>query len=227
MECGRAWTADYGAWLGRLRSLGAEFPAWQEFFAGAPPGAYESLAAAMSGVSIVAPQPEDVFRPFGDLPPERVRFVFLGLDPYPMEGHACGRAFALREGTRGTPPSLRNLGRALGFVRRDLQDLVDGGVLLVNASPVLWGGSKKKGQPWSDFTRGLLNYLSRRGAVVVLLGKEAQAYACALPEGARVVEAPHPAARDGSFVEARLCERLLEHGWALGAPPHKNGGSQQ
>jgi uracil DNA glycosylase len=56
----------------------------------------------------VYPIQKDVFRAFEDCPFKKVRVVILGQDPYPNEGQAIGRAFAVSESTT-VPPSLKNI----------------------------------------------------------------------------------------------------------------------
>jgi len=56
----------------------------------------------------VYPNQRDVFRAFEDCPFNRVRVVILGQDPYPNDGQAIGRAFAVPESTEA-PRSLMNI----------------------------------------------------------------------------------------------------------------------
>ena len=44
------------------------------------------------------PGPERVFAALELVPPQRVRVVILGQDPYPTPGHADGLAFSVRPG---------------------------------------------------------------------------------------------------------------------------------
>jgi len=64
----------------------------------------------------VYPIQKDVFRAFEDCSFKKVRVVILGQDPYPNEGQAIGRAFAVSESTTKVPPSLKNI---LKEVERD------------------------------------------------------------------------------------------------------------
>jgi uracil-DNA glycosylase len=56
----------------------------------------------------VYPCEKNVFRAFEDCPFEKVRVVILGQDPYPNEGQAIGRAFAVPKST-AVPRSLNNI----------------------------------------------------------------------------------------------------------------------
>lgn len=99
----------------------------------------ETLARALAAYedAVVYPPPERLFAAFAATPPERVRAVILGQDPYHGEGQANGLAFSVRAGTP-LPPSLRNvfaeLAADLGAQRRDgdLSDWAAQGVLLLN-----------------------------------------------------------------------------------------------
>ena len=52
-------------------------------------------------------------------PPDRVRVVILGQDPYPTPGHAHGLAFSVEPDVRPLPRSLNNIFKEL---RKDLGD---------------------------------------------------------------------------------------------------------
>ena len=57
----------------------------------------------------VYPSQKNVFRAFEDCPFKKVRVVILGQDPYPNEGQAIGRAFAVSKSTKKVPRSLNNI----------------------------------------------------------------------------------------------------------------------
>ena len=90
-------------------------PAWAEALApvAAAVAAVEArVAAARAAGAAVAPAEPDVFRALALTPPEAVRVVLLGQDPYPTPGHADGLAFSVRPGV-APPRSLRNVFREL------------------------------------------------------------------------------------------------------------------
>ena len=69
--------------------------------------------------------PARPFRAFELVPPERVRLVLIGQDPYPLPGDATGLAFM---SMRGVPASMRNVYAAIeqafpGFERPRVADL--------------------------------------------------------------------------------------------------------
>ena len=63
---------------------------------------------AAYGTQAVFPSREDLFNAFALTPPEAVRVVILGQDPYHEPGQAHGLAFSVRRGVK-LPPSLRNI----------------------------------------------------------------------------------------------------------------------
>ena len=97
----------------------------------------------------VYPIQKDVFRAFEDCPFKKVRVVILGQDPYPNEGQAIGRAFAVPGSAEKMPRSLKNI---LEEVRRDyprvempkptLQSWANRGVLLLNTTLMVRQGSR-------------------------------------------------------------------------------------
>lgn len=54
------------------------------------------------------PRAENIFRAFAATPPEKVRVVLLGQDPYPTPGNAHGLSFSVPHGAK-IPMSLRNM----------------------------------------------------------------------------------------------------------------------
>lgn len=66
---------------------------------------------AQSGAYIL-PNREDIFRAFQLTPPQNVKFVLVGQDPYPTIGHAMGLAFSVRRDVKPFPRSLQNILRS-------------------------------------------------------------------------------------------------------------------
>jgi uracil DNA glycosylase len=56
----------------------------------------------------IYPPYSELFRAFWEVPPDEVRVVLLGQDPYHGEGQAHGLCFSVPRGVK-TPPSLRNI----------------------------------------------------------------------------------------------------------------------
>lgn len=126
------------------------------------------------------PEAGDIFRAL-QLPPEQVRVVIVGQDPYPNPNHAMGLAFSVKPGTYPLPASLRNifteLENDLGYKRSngDLSDWSAQGVLLLNrtltVAPFKPGSHQRLG--WERFTRSVVEYVAKMGAIGILWGKQA------------------------------------------------------
>ena len=71
----------------------------------------KKVADAYAHTTIFPPE-ADVFHAFSLTPPERVRVVILGQDPYHEPGQAHGLAFSVQKGVK-LPPSLQNISKEL------------------------------------------------------------------------------------------------------------------
>jgi uracil-DNA glycosylase len=155
-----------------------------------------------SGATVFPPHPLAALQ---ELPPERVRVVIVGQDPYHGAGQAHGLAFSVPDGVRA-PPSLRNL---LAEVARDcgcagaapvcLQRWARQGVLLLNRVLTVEQDlpASHAGRGWEPFTSELIEALAREAApkVFLLWGAHAQSLQPAIGRGAavhRVLTANHP-----------------------------------
>mgnify|MGYP001447724702 CR=1 FL=1 len=70
---------------------------------------WPEIAQRLSGGQAdFAPAPDRIFRALDMAPPDRVRVVILGQDPYPTPGNADGLAFSV-PADRPLPASLRNI----------------------------------------------------------------------------------------------------------------------
>jgi uracil-DNA glycosylase len=137
-------------------------------------------------------------------PPERVRVVILGQDPYHGPGQAHGLAFSVPAGVR-PPPSLRNILRELaddlGGTRTsgDLESWARQGVLLLNTVFTVEAGqpASHAGRGWEALSDAILARLSQDAApkVFLLWGAHAQARRTLLGAGGgphEVLLANHP-----------------------------------
>ncbi len=156
------------------------------------------------GAAVFPPQP---LRALQLTPPEQVRVVILGQDPYHGRGQAEGLAFSVASGV-ALPPSLRNIFKEL---QRDLGVLppkfpVPGGslmhwaaqgVLLLNTCLTVEEGkpASHAGKGWELLTDAVIRQVSSgdRPVVFMLWGAHAQSKR-ALIDGSRhkVLVANHP-----------------------------------
>lgn len=137
------------------------------------------------GAAIFPPQP---LRALELTPPDQVRVVILGQDPYHGRGQAEGLAFSVAPGVR-LPPSLRNifkeLQRDLGLPQPpfpapggSLMRWASQGVLLLNTCLTVEEGrpASHAGQGWEGLTDAVIRQVSdgMHPAVFMLWGAHAQ-----------------------------------------------------
>ncbi len=147
----------------------------------------------------VYPREEQTFAALEATPPDRVRVVLLGQDPYHGPNQAHGLCFSVPRGVR-VPPSLRNLLRELetdlGVVsppHGDLSAWAAAGVLLLNTVLTVPEGKAgaHAGKGWEAFTDAVLAAIPGP-AVFLLLGAHARRKAATLASRHLIVEAAHP-----------------------------------
>lgn len=190
-----------------LPSLAAALPGWSDlpFFAEDLPGISAQLDADPRQI---APPPDLVFRALR-VPPQKVRCVILGQDPYPTPGHAMGLAFSVSAGTRPLPPSLRNILREVSDdagprADPDLSDWADQGVLLLNTALTVPVGriDGHRAIRWDRLTRQILAQTAMRPTAYILWGRRAQEAARAVEGDHLMIATAHPSplsARKGFF----------------------------
>lgn len=162
---------------------------------------FSTLAGFLEGERArvtVYPASELVFNAFVLTPPDSIRAVVLGQDPYHQPGQAQGLAFSVPNGVVA-PPSLRNILRELPVtpIGHSLEPWARRGVLLLNAVLTVEqgraGSHRRKG--WEPFTDAVIQAVaaSPRPIVFLLWGRDARAKRH-LIEGGRhiVIEAGHP-----------------------------------
>ena len=157
-----------------------------------------------AGVSIFPPQP---LRALQLTPPETVRVVILGQDPYHGRGQAEGLAFSVAPGV-ACPPSLRNIFKE---IQRDLGETpptfpvpggslvrwAEQGTLLLNACLTVEEGqpASHAKQGWETLTNVVIQYVSRQANPVVFMlwGAHAQSKRALIDESRHLVlMANHP-----------------------------------
>jgi uracil-DNA glycosylase len=185
-----------------------------KFFAG---GDAARLAARLDGLAAAGhqllPPAADVFAALALTPPQAVRVVILGQDPYPTPGHAHGLAFSVRDGV-AIPRSLRNIFKELeadlGIAPPRSGSLLPWarqGVLLLNACLTVEAGAAgaHRGLGWDRLAEEVVRHVSNRSpaAVFMLWGADAQRKRGLIDEARHLVLATaHPSplsARRGFF----------------------------
>ena len=151
---------------------------------------------------IYPPAPQ-VFNALHLCPPDQVKVVILGQDPYHGEGQAMGLSFSVPDGLK-IPPSLQNIYKELA---NDLQQPVPTsgnlerwakqGVLLLNATLTVESGDAGSHQSkgWEEFTDQVIRTVSdtQKNVVFLLWGKFAAAKSALIDESKHLIlTAPHP-----------------------------------
>lgn len=183
----------------------------------------------------IYPPADLVFNALALTPPEAVRAVVLGQDPYHGVGQAQGLAFSVPDDVK-PPPSLRNILRELPYdgPRHSLEPWAQRGVLLLNTVLTVERGraGSHSGRGWEPFTDAVIEAVNALpGPVVFLLwGRAARAKAGLIRGHGHIVhEAGHPSPLSytryfkgrAGFLETN--DALAARGqapvdWSLGAP---------
>lgn len=157
------------------------------------------------------PGPKKIFRALDIVPPEGVRVVILGQDPYPTPGHADGLAFSVTPET-DLPRSLKNIFKEMQDDIQaipktgDLSHWAQQGVLLLNTSlSVMPGAAAVHARwGWDRLARQAVTEAQRHNPVAFILwGNHAQKALAGLPRSDDlVITSAHPSplsARRGFF----------------------------
>lgn len=173
------------------------------------------LTAERKAGKRIFPRGDEWFRALDLTPPDAVRVVILGQDPYHGPGQAHGLCFSVKPGVR-TPPSLVNIYKELdadlGIPRANhgyLEHWAQQGVLLLNSVLTVRMGeaASHQGRGWERFTDAVIRVIATRPQPVVFLlwGSYAQKKAAFVDDVSRggrhlVLKAAHPSplsAHDG------------------------------
>ncbi|MCR6661480.1 MAG: uracil-DNA glycosylase [Asticcacaulis sp.] len=189
------------------------------------------LQAQRAAGKRIFPKGADYFRALDLTPPEKVRIVILGQDPYHGEGQAHGLSFSVRPGVR-IPPSLVNIYKELqgdlgipaarhGF----LEHWAKQGVLLLNSVLTVEMGmaAAHQGKGWEKFTDAVIRSVNDlpQPVVFILWGSYAQKKAAFVDTSKHlVIKSVHPSplsAHNGFFGTkpfSRANEFLASKGYA-------------
>ncbi|MEX0705650.1 MAG: uracil-DNA glycosylase, partial [Nitriliruptoraceae bacterium] len=167
------------------------------------------------------PSGAQVFAAFAT-PPQDVRVLIVGQDPYPTPGHAIGLCFSVAPDVRPLPASLANIFREyrddLGLDEPSSGDLtpwVQQGVLLLNRCLTVRPGApaSHRGRGWEEVTAAAIDVLVARDQplVAILWGRDAQQLQPRL-QGVTCITSPHPSPMSASrgFFGSRPFSRANE-----------------
>lgn len=189
------------------------------------------LARKAAGARIFPPGSE-WFRALDLTPPDTVRAVILGQDPYHGPGQAHGLCFSVRPGVP-PPPSLVNIFKEmkadLGADPPDhgfLEHWARQGVLLLNTVLTVEQGEAgaHRGKGWERFTDAVIAHVSAQARPVVFLlwGNPAKAKAAMIDSHRhRVLTAAHPSplSAHNGFSGCRHFSKANDFLVARGVPP--------
>lgn len=179
----------------------------------------------------VYPPKDRIFAALEYCPPEAVRVVILGQDPYHTQGKADGLAFSIPQGFPGRLDSLGNIFKELqadlgvSRDRTELDDWARQGVLLLNTALTVREGEahshKKIG--WERLVTEVLRRLDESPRAFLLWGGPAQALAARHlknPGHLRIETAhPSPLSVHRGFFGSRPFSRVNDWLEARGQPP--------
>lgn len=182
-------------------------PAWREFIArhadGVTPDAPLAEVGARRAAREVYPPEGKLFRAFELTPPETVRVVIVGQDPYHNPGEAEGLAFSVPNGIP-LPPSLRNLFKEYADdlhrplpAAGSLEAWARGGVLLLNAilSVDAHSPASHRDCGWEPFTDAAIRAVSagaEKRIAFILWGNYARSKKKLIDRRHFVLEGAHP-----------------------------------
>jgi uracil-DNA glycosylase len=135
------------------------------------------LEHEFSSHKLIFPPKSMIFQAFELCPPDSVKVVLIGQDPYHAPGQAHGLSFSVHDGVK-FPPSLKNMFKELQSdlgveapFSGNLSRWAKQGVFLLNA--VLTVESGKPGshaqKGWELFTDAVIRYLSKNNSHLVFL----------------------------------------------------------
>jgi len=143
------------------------------------------------------------FSAFDACPPDQIKVVIFGQDPYHRPGQANGLAFSVFPGIQ-MPPSLKNIFKALkhdlGYdfpLFGDLTPWAKQGVLLLNRTLTVREGMPEShfGKGWERFTSAVIEFINALPGqrVFMLWGSKAGQMANSINEQQHLIlKAPHP-----------------------------------
>ena len=161
----------------------------------------------------VFPPKKEVFNALSHTPPEEVRVVILGQDPYHELGQGHGLCFSVRKGVK-FPPSLVNIFKEMysdigvkSPVSGDLSSWASQGVMLLNTTLTVREGLANSHSKigWNIFTDRIISEVNKidRPVVYILWGANARSKKSLINNPRHfIIESAHPSplsAHNGFF----------------------------
>jgi len=184
--------------------------------------------AKLRAATLVIPSKKDTFRALELTPPDQLKVILVGQDPYPKYGQPTGVAFGVDlEKSKTVPFSLKIILEEVENTTDVLQLTPDHsleswckqGVLMLNTALTLEAGKiGSHTEMWKPFMERFLEDVTTKypDVPVIFLGAKAAAFEKHL-KGNPVIKASHPAAeaygRRGGFLKSGVfnkCNEVLE-----------------
>lgn len=151
---------------------------------------------------IVYPKEENIFNALNFVPPDKVKVVIIGQDPYHELGQAQGLSFSVPENF-SYPPSLVNIFKEIEddlhikcLPSGDLTRWAKQGVLLLNTVLTVRKGqaNSHKDKGWEKLTSKIIEILGKKKEPIVFMlwGSYAQSFQPLIESQHLVLKAPHP-----------------------------------
>ena len=150
----------------------------------------------------VYPKEENIFNALNFVPPDKVKVVIIGQDPYHEPGQAQGLSFSVPENFP-YPPSLVNIFKEIEddlhikcLPSGDLTRWAKQGVLLLNTVLTVRKGqaNSHKDKGWEKLTSKIIEILGKKKEPIVFMlwGSYAQSFEPLIESQHLVLKAPHP-----------------------------------
>lgn len=158
----------------------------------------ELQSRADSGERIL-PDRKFVFRAL-EIPPDEVKVLVIGQDPYPNIQDACGLSFSVTPRKSGLPGSLMNIQKEIitdigstASADGDLTRWAEQGVMLLNRVLTVTAGASGSHSRlgWEEITHDIAKTVAEKGAIGLLWGNSARELAHLFEEDRRI-EGVHP-----------------------------------
>lgn len=153
---------------------------------------------------IIYPSGENIFKAFEIIPPDQIKVVILGQDPYHGQSQAHGLCFSVQEDSTA-PPSLVNIFKEIKsdtgvrpHTKGNLTNWAKQGVFLLNTVLTVRSGqpASHRDKGWEIFTDAVIRELSQSQPQLVFLLWGSFAISkkklIAPNQGHLILEAPHP-----------------------------------
>lgn len=148
------------------------------------------------------PRKKDIFNALNTCPPNKVKVVIIGQDPYIHANEAHGFSFSVPNNTP-VPPSLRNIFTELcreyntttSPISGNLEKWAHDGVLLLNSILTVEEGRSRShlNIGWENFTSAVIRYIDNHNKCVFMAwGKDAQKLAAEQVSNNKILTAGHP-----------------------------------